>query len=122
MAKGNSQRKFLAAAVLCSLLSTTPVWAATKTATDTVRTSNTAGTRYTSINVTQESATEKNRIMGIYNRGKENMTVYMAPDATISVSSTTDGAKSGQNAYVITNIITSLTLDVALILSVSCCY
>jgi hypothetical protein len=54
-----SSKKFLAAAVLCSLLSTTPVWAATQTATDTVTTSNTAGTRYTSINVTQESATDK---------------------------------------------------------------
>ena len=114
-----SSKKFLAAAVLCSLLSTTPVWAATKTATDRVTTSNTAGTRYTSINVTQESATDKQRIMGIYNRGKENMTVYMAPGATISASSATDGTRIGQNAYGITNIITSLTVDEALKVTVT---
>jgi outer membrane autotransporter protein len=114
-----SSKKFLAAAVLCSLLGTTPVWAATQTATDRVTTSNTAGTRYTSINVTQESATEKYEIIGISNPGTGDMTVYMAPGATISASSAADGTRIGQNAYGITNIITSLTVDEALKVTVT---
>ena len=110
-----SSNKLLAAAVLCSLLSTTPVWAATHTATDTVKTSNTAGTRYTSINVTQESSTEKGQITGIYSPGSGDMTVYMAPGATISVSSAADGTGStGQSAVGITNGLTPLTVDEAL--------
>ena len=114
-----SSKKFLAAAVLCSLLSTTPVWAATQTATDRVTASNTAGTRYTSINVTQESSTEKYEIIGISNPGTGDMTVYMAPGATISASSAADGTRIGQNAYGITNIITSLTVDEALKVTVT---
>ena len=120
MAKGNSQRKFLAAAVLCSLLTTAPVWAATKTATDTVTTSNSAGTRYTSINVTQESSTEKEQITGIYSPGTGDMTVYMAPGATISVSSVSDGTgDNGRSAVGITNGLTPLTVDEALNLTVT---
>ena len=119
MAKGNSQRKFLAAAVLCSLLTTAPVWAATQTATDTVTTSNSAGTRYTSINVTQESATTKTAIVGIANKTPIDMTVYMAPGATISVSSAADGTGIGRRAVGIKNDTIPLTVDEALNLTVT---
>ena len=119
MAKGNSQRKFLAAAVLCSLLSTTPVWAANQVATDTVGTSNTAGTRYTSINVTQESSTDKQVLIGISNGVNRAMTVYMAPGATISVSSAADGTGNGRQAVGILDYGPSLTVDEALNLTVT---
>jgi hypothetical protein len=119
MTKGNSQRKFLAAAVLCSLLTTAPVWAANQVATDTVTTSNSAGTRYTSINVTQESSTDKTAIVGIANKTPIAMTVYMAPGATISVSSAADGTGNGRSAGGINNDTTPLTVDEALNLTVT---
>jgi outer membrane autotransporter protein len=113
--------KILAAAVLCSLLSAAPVWAssAPPQADDTVTTSNTAGTRYTSINVTQESATAKYQILGINSPGTGDMTVYMAPGATISVSSTANGTGVGMSACGISNADTALTVDEALNLKVT---
>ena len=51
MHKINYSTKILTAAVLCSLLNATPVWAASKTTTSTVEQSNTSDTPYSKITV-----------------------------------------------------------------------
>jgi outer membrane autotransporter protein len=106
--------KILAAAILGALLTTGPVWAATQTATDTVTTSNTAGTRYTSIAVTQDSSAEKDTIAAIATEEEAAMHVYLAPGATITANSAADGTSVGKYAYGITADNDSLTVNGAL--------
>jgi outer membrane autotransporter protein len=88
--------KILAAAVLCSLFTATPVWAGTlpPQADDTVMTSNTADTPYTSINVSTKTTTHILRSTAIWNKTNEDMTVYMADGGTITANDTRGGANT----------------------------
>jgi len=106
-------QKTLSAAILMSLLVVCPAWAANQTTTETVTASNTAATRYSSIDVTQDAAGGY-ETSAIAHYTSDAMTVYMADGGTISVSSagTTDTAA---NVFGINNYGTMpLTVDGAL--------
>ena len=74
--------KFLAAAVLCSLFTASPVWAAT--ATSTVEKSNTQEDPYSSITVTGNGS----KVAGIALPTATEMTVYVEGNKVLQVTGT----------------------------------
>jgi len=76
--------KFLAATVLCSLFTASPVWAASLTTTSTVNESNTQENPYSSITVTGNGS----KVAGIALPTATEMTVYVEGNKVLQVTST----------------------------------
>ena len=80
MHKINYSTKILTAAVLCSLLNATPVWAASKTTTSTVEQSNTSDTPYSKITVVGTGW-----VYGIHSTD-DDLTVYVTGDNVLAIT------------------------------------